>query len=68
MHKTLVFVIFPLHSSVFYHRTEQFVKFGAVLHHDIRQRRRRREREIERERPTDRQMDGQTGKVKNRKK
>ena len=35
MHKTLVFVIFPLHSSVFHHRTERFVKFDAVLHHDI---------------------------------
>ena len=35
MHKTLVFVIFPLHSSVFHHRTERFVKFDAVLHHDL---------------------------------
>ena len=35
MHNTLVFATFPLHSSVFYHSTERFVKFGAVLHHDI---------------------------------
>ena len=35
MHKTSVFVIFSLHSSVFHHRTERFVKFDAVLHHDI---------------------------------
>ena len=34
MHKTLVFVIFPLHSSIFHHRTERFVKFDTVLHHD----------------------------------
>ena len=37
MHKTLVFVIFPLHSSVFHHRTERFVKFDGVLHHDIKE-------------------------------
>ena len=35
MHKTLVFVIFPPHSSVFHHITERFVKFDAVLHHDL---------------------------------
>ena len=35
MHNTLVFATFPLHSSVFYHSTERFVKFGAVLHHDL---------------------------------
>ena len=35
MHKTLVFVIFSLQSSVFHHRTERFVKFDAVLHHDL---------------------------------
>ena len=37
MHNTLVFATFPLHSSVFYHSTERFVKFGAVLHHDLGQ-------------------------------
>ena len=35
MHNTLVFATLPLHSSVFYHSTERFVKFGAVLHHDL---------------------------------
>ena len=35
MHKTLVLFIFPLHSSVFHHRSERFVKFDAVLHHDL---------------------------------
>ena len=36
MHKTLVLVIFPLHSSVFHYRTKYLVKFDDVLHHDIR--------------------------------
>ena len=35
MHNTLVFATFPLHSSLFYHSTKGFVKFGAVLHHDV---------------------------------
>ena len=35
MLKTLVSVIFPLHSSVFHYRIERFVKFDVVLHHDI---------------------------------
>ena len=39
MHKTLVFVIFSLQSSIFHHRTERFVKFDAVLHHDLNSKR-----------------------------
>ena len=35
MHKTLVLVIFPWHSSAFHHRTWGFVKFDGVLHHDL---------------------------------
>ena len=36
MHRTWVLFIFALHSSVFHHRSERFVKFDAVLHHDIK--------------------------------
>ena len=35
MHKTLIFVIFLLHSSVFHYRIERFVKFDVVLHQNL---------------------------------
>ena len=28
-------IIFPLHSSVFHHRIDWFVKYDGVLHHDL---------------------------------